>query len=143
MISKAPMIRWWCWWCYCCLLLIMIIFMMMMMVGSCKLAAAALVVDCRLFMGQTGVDGCGPLCCGCDGGAVGDEGVRCVYTRRSEVGWGAMAMVLLYSTTGGARARVVGWMHGRPWCGCCFGGQVSCHAYLHDAGLLPNSGQIF
>ena len=57
----------------------MIIFMMMMMVGSCKLAAAALVVDCRLFMGQTGVDGCGPLCCGCGGGAVGDEGVRCVY----------------------------------------------------------------
>ena len=30
-------------------------------------------------MGQTGVDGCGPLCCGCGGGAVGDEGVRCVY----------------------------------------------------------------
>ena len=62
-------------------------------------------------MGQTGVDGCGPLCCGCDGGAVGDKGVRCVYAPGG--GWlgGDGNGVVVFDGTGGARARVVGWMH--------------------------------
>ena len=69
-------------------------------------------------MGQTGVDGCGPLCCGCGGGAVGavgDEGVRYVYAPGG--GWlgGDGNGFVVFDNR--RRARVVGWIvagHG-PW----------------------------
>ena len=53
-------------------------------------------------------DRCGHLCCGCDNGVVGNEGVRLIISAGCRLAGGDGNGVVVFDNR--RRARVVGWM---------------------------------